>query len=150
MTEHKIHFSSTLGTIRMFRNDPDRLINEYSRSIELFDERDYCSSLRALRVCIENIAGDIFVNAFPNKDLPDGNSRIHGLRYGTEDDEYDSENENVYRVLGRQLETAYHICCKASHDDPYDITESDAALCLHLFSRSVDIFHNRILHYDPR
>lgn len=144
MREYNINFSSTLGTIRKFRTHPDKLIDEYNHSLELFDERRYSDSLRALRVCIENIAKAIFTNAFPDKNISDGRGCIDGLKHNTEN------KENLYRVLGEQLETAYHICCKASHDDPYDITEADAALSFHLFSRSVDIFHNRILHSDPR
>lgn len=144
MSEYELNFSSTVGTIRMFRTDPDKLIDEYENSVELLDERRYSDSLRSLRVCIENITKPIFANAFPDKDIPDVGDCINGLKNETEN------KKNLYKVLGEQLETAYHLCCKASHDDPYEVTEADAALTHHLFSRSVGIFHNRILHSDPR
>lgn len=141
MTNCELNLSSTIGEIRFFRVDPDELINTYQLAVEHFDNGQYPDSLRAIRVCLEKFSKDVFVNAFPEKNIPEGRDCIRAL-----DQELADNMEEVYEIIGVQLETAYQIACKASHDDPYEITEGDAAIAHHLFDRCVSLFRRRILH----
>jgi hypothetical protein len=80
----------------------------------------------------------VFADAFPQKTIPDSIGPIKALSEETK------ELNNNYTMIGEMLSATYHICCKASHDDPYAIEEEDVAVAHHLFGRSVQLYQRRL------
>lgn len=134
----ELHFLSTAGEIRTITKDTEPLALEYTNSVEQFRESKYRDSLRTLRVCCEKLGKMVFADAFPEKSVPDSNGSVKALRKETE------EMNNNYTMIGEMLSTTYHLCCKASHDDPYAIEEEDTAVAHHLFRRSVQLYQRRL------